>query len=135
MGRGRPSKYRPEFCTQLLLHAKSGLSFATFAAECDVDQDTLYEWLKRHKEFSEAKKKADALCQKWWERIGQAGLSGRIRGFNAAIWIFNMKNRFHWRDVQQIDIPEHNIKSSNKVYVTEWGNASESKTVKPEDDA
>jgi hypothetical protein len=133
MPAGRPSKYRKEFCETLLIHAKSGLSFETFAAECSVDRDTLYEWAKKHKEFSDTKKRADAICQKWWERIGQAGLSGKIKGFNAAIWIFNMKNRFHWRDVHQIETTDHS-KPTNKVYVTEWGNASESKTVKSTDD-
>lgn len=40
-----------------------------------------------------------------WEKIGLFGAKGEIEGFNAASWIFNMKNRFRedWRDKQETD--------------------------------
>lgn len=99
-GRGRPSKYRKEYCELLVSHMEGGLSFESFAAEVGVIPDTLYEWVKKHPEFSDAKKRGWALSQLFWEKIGIAGATGRIRGFNAASWIFNMKNRFKWRDLQ-----------------------------------
>lgn len=48
------------------------------------------------KEFQTAVKEAEALCQSWWERLGRT--LSKDGGGNSAIWIFNMKNRFGWRD-------------------------------------
>lgn len=33
-----------------------------------------------------------------------AGIVGKIPGFNASVWIFNMKNRFKWRDRHDIEV-------------------------------
>jgi hypothetical protein len=106
MAGGRPSKYKKEYCEQLLEHGKKGLSLETFAGQIGVDRDTLKEWAKKHKEFSAAKKKFEDLSQFVWEQYGIAGMVGKIKGFNAAVWIFNMKNRFSWRDKREITIDD-----------------------------
>ena len=52
-------------------------------------------------DFRRTEKKRQALCAVWWERQGRkmaAGADG-----NATVWIFNMKNRFGWRDKQDVD--------------------------------
>lgn len=100
---GRPSKYKKAFCQQLLTHMGEGLSFESFASEIGVHRDTLYEWAKQYPDFSDAKKRGTDLALKWWERIGQAGMVGKIKGFNAAVWIFSMKNRFKWSDRLAVD--------------------------------
>jgi len=47
-------------------------------------------------EFRETEKAARDLCNVWWEKNGRKlAIEG---GGNSAIWIFNMKNRFGWRD-------------------------------------
>lgn len=97
--RGQPTRYKPEYCAQLIAHMSSGLSFETFAAVIKVNQDTIHEWAKVHPEFSEAKKEAWSQNMLFWERVGMTGMAGKIQGFNAAVYIFNMKNRFKWRDV------------------------------------
>lgn len=100
---GRASKYKEEYCDLLIEHMKKGLSFDSFAGIVKVNLDTLYEWGKVHKEFSEAKKLAFEENRIYWEEIGIAGMVGKIPGFNATIWIFNMKNRFKWRDNHHIE--------------------------------
>ena len=95
---GRPSDYKPEFCEELIAHMTKGYSFESFAAVIGVHRDTLYEWVKRHVEFSDAKKRARDAALYWWEKVGEAGLTGQLKGFNAAVWIFSMKNRFKWTD-------------------------------------
>lgn len=110
---GQPTKYRPEYCDMLLTHMEDGLSFEAFAATLRVSKQTLYRWIDAHAEFSDAKKIGDMLSLKYWEKVGKDGLYNEtIKGddgltvtksINATIWIFNMKNRFGWRDRQEID--------------------------------
>ena len=102
MAGGRPTKYRKEYCDLLVKHMTLGYSFESFAADCKVNVDTLHEWCKRHPEFSDSKKLGSAASRKYWETIGKGGMTGKIPGFIASIWIFNMKNRFGWRDSQEI---------------------------------
>lgn len=98
--KGRPSKYRAEYCADLIEHGKKGLSFEAFGADVGVARQTLYTWEETHPEFKKARELAQVYCLKHWEQVGIDGMLGLIKGFNATIWIFNMKNRFHenWRD-------------------------------------
>jgi len=102
-GRGRPTKYKPEYCQMLIKHMAEGLSFECFGALVDSCEDTLYEWVKKYPEFSESRKKGIMFCRLFWEKMGRAGAAGKVPMFNNATWIFNMKNRFAWRDVQDIN--------------------------------
>lgn len=97
--KGRPSKYRPEYCDQLIGHMKHGLSFESFGAVIGVNRDTLYEWARVHQDFSDAKKRGTDETLLFWEKMGMAGMTGKIKGFNSTVWIFSMKNRFGWRDL------------------------------------
>lgn len=36
--------------------------------------------------------------QIFWEGMGVDGAMGQIMNFNATTWIFNMKNRYSWKD-------------------------------------
>lgn len=101
-GKGAPSKYKPEYCQMLIDHVTQGMSFETFGVDLKVNRDTLQEWAKVHPDFSEAKKNAYDASFKFWERVGFAGMSGKIKNFNAAVWIFSMKNRFKWTDKVEI---------------------------------
>ena len=79
-----------------------GLSKESFAGDIGVHKDTIYEWADRHKAFSDAIKRGEGKSRIFWEKMGNAGALGRLPGFNSASWIFNMKNRFGWRDKQEI---------------------------------
>ena len=82
---GRPTKYRPEYCREILehfdvdFHNKSQtkavpLNFlSAFARKIGVCRDTLDEWCKVHPEFSDAYKKAKALQK---EHLITCGLLG-----------------------------------------------------------
>lgn len=91
--RGRPPKYRPEFCASVIEMGKTGWSKAEMAAELGISRETLYAWEREHPEFSDALKRAHVLAQAWWEARGRAGMMAGKK-FNAAAWIFTMKNRF-----------------------------------------
>jgi len=99
---GRPSKYKDDFCEQLIKHMSEGFSFESFGGKISVNQDTLYAWARTHQEFSDAKKEAFEKSRLFWETIGIKGAQGKIPFFNVTAWIFNMKNRFGWRDQLQL---------------------------------
>ena len=111
---GRPAfVLKPEYCEMLMVHMGQGYSYESFAADLDCCIDTMYELEKKHPEFSEAKKRGRARSMKFWEKLGIAGTRGNnkvkmddgtimeLKAFNSGAWIFNMKNRFDWRDKQE----------------------------------
>lgn len=95
---------------------RGGLSYESFAATVGVCSRTLYNWEKDHEPWVDAKGKAFAASLLWWESQGIAGVwnessrdsegAGHTRALNSAVWIFNMKNRFKWKDRQPEEIAD-----------------------------
>lgn len=102
MPAGRPTKYKPEMCQQVIDFMAQGYSKEATAAQIGIAKDTLYEWVKKHTEFSDAIKEGEDKSRLWWEKIGMAGMVGKVPGFNATTWIFNMKNRHNWADKSEV---------------------------------
>jgi transposase len=99
---GAPTKYKPEYCQRLTEFLAQGYPFEAFAGEINVNPDTVYEWCKVHKEFSDAKKMGRSKGLKWFSDMGRAGAAGKIKGFNATPWIFMLKNIYGWKDKLEI---------------------------------
>lgn len=112
---GQPTLYREEYCEDLIDHMAKGLSFESFAAKVPCNRDTLYNWVKLFPEFSDAKQIGMQQARLWWESKGLEGLfntseydkeagTGSSKSMNAALWIFNMKNRFpdEWKDKTEV---------------------------------
>lgn len=93
---GRPTKYNENRGQELIDAMETGLSFEASAAKMGVNVDTLKEWAKVHPEFSAAKREAFERNRLFWEQVSLNGLNDR--NFNTTNWIFQMKNRFGWRD-------------------------------------
>jgi hypothetical protein len=120
MASGRPTTYEDRFCDLLIDHMTKGYSFESFAAITDTCKDTLYEWVKVHLEFSDAKKRATDKSRLFWEKVGIENIvnietmekdeSGNFtavkKSLNSAAWIFNMKNRFKddWKDKHETEL-------------------------------
>jgi hypothetical protein len=98
MAGGRPTKYLPEYCEQVIAMFKKGMSRCEIALNLDVDADTLLNWEKSYPEFLGAMKKGSYFSQGIWEGKGRKNL--KSKDFNATLWIMNMKNRFRhdWGD-------------------------------------
>lgn len=98
---GRPTKYNSAYCQTVILMMTEGASMVEIAAEIGVNKTTLYEWEKAHEEFSNALKKGRAFSEAWWVREGRTNL--KDRNFNHVLWYMNMKNRFGWKDKQEVE--------------------------------
>lgn len=89
---GRPSKYKPEYCEQIIELGKEGKSIAQMAAAFDVDKASIFDWAAAHEDFSTALARAKAYSQTWWEDAAQKNLSDR--NFNAQLWLKSVASRF-----------------------------------------
>ena len=107
----RPTKYKLEYCQKLIDHMSMGFSYDTFGPSIGVCVRVASLWEKKHPEFLLAKQEAMGQCLLFWERMGIHGAAGKLPGFNATAFIFNMKNRFNWSDRTDLrisaDLEEH----------------------------
>lgn len=101
--RGRPSKYKPEYCEMMIAHTKAGGFFEGFAMSIDVTKETLLDWTTTYPDFSDAYKKASQAQLEHFQKLGYGLATGQVKG-QVAAWCFMMKNMFKWRDVQEIDM-------------------------------
>lgn len=72
-------------------------TFQGFANEINVNTDTLHEWKKEHKEFSEAYTHAKELQEKIWLVNAMGGL------YNAQFAQFFGKNCLGYKDKQELE--------------------------------
>lgn len=104
---GAPTKYKPEYCKQIIQWMGKGKSIESFAGKIGVSMDTPYEWAKNHKEFSESIKIGKAKSYYYWENIAQGVTLGNIPMLEKAsvpMLIFQLKNRLKWKD--RVDVYE-----------------------------
>lgn len=101
---GRPSKYKPEYCEMLIKYMAQGYSFEAFAGIVRTTKQTIYTWTEEFPEFLDAKEEGFARSREFWEKQAIDGLwniqGEGSRNLNNTAWVFNMKNRFGWRDKQ-----------------------------------
>jgi DNA-binding XRE family transcriptional regulator len=118
MPAGRPTKYKKEFCKQIVdffdkdlyiiekdkegfVTSKRIVEFPTlekFAHTIGVCRDTLHRWStdKEHPEFSDAYKKAVSLQEDLFTRGCMEGV------WNTTFAIFLAKNKFGWKDQKEV---------------------------------
>jgi len=89
---GRPTKYKPEYCEQIIELGKQGKSIAQMASHFDVDKASIFDWDKSHPDFSTALARAKAHSQTWWENTAQQNMDNR--NFNAQLWLKSVASRF-----------------------------------------
>lgn len=92
--------YTPKLAELAYKHLADGFSKEATAGRLGVSKQTLYNWIEKYPEFAEAVANGDAASQRWWEDRGREACSNGE--FNGTVWSMNMKNRFGWRDKQEI---------------------------------
>lgn len=105
---GRPSEYRPEYCAMLLeATQREGISLTAFAGMIGVARDTVYEWMTRHREFSDACARAKPVRLLWWER--KLGRSRKGAETTASIFALRNVDPTEWRDIKNVQ-HDHNVR-------------------------
>lgn len=89
---GRPTKYKPEYCDEVVELAKTGASMAEICSHFDICRQTIDNWAATYPKFLEALTRAKLHAQAWWEAIGRQGLVANK--FNGKIWEVSMRARF-----------------------------------------
>lgn len=101
----KTAEERKALCAVYCIHVEQGLSDESFP-ECDMQ--TLKHYREEYPlDFDTVEiEKSRRTRQLLWEKAGLDGTMGRIPGFNAATWKFNMANRFRWRDRSDVTSDE-----------------------------
>jgi transposase len=89
---GRPSKYKPEYCEQVLQLGAKGKSPAQIAAHFHITRQTLENWATNHSDFLAALRLSNVYSQAYWENVGHAGMNKT--GFNGNHWKNIVSSRF-----------------------------------------
>lgn len=102
---GRPSKYNSDMLPRILEVMKDGASLIEVCSILKISYDTLHEWKNPNsnyfnQEFSDTIKEGLLFSAEWWEKKARLNLENPK--FNSALWYMNMKNRFGWKDKQEI---------------------------------
>jgi len=103
MSAGRPTKYDPAFCDEIIDFLSEGYSVTAFAGYIRVSRSTVYLWAEEHPEFSDALNVGQAASALWWEN--QLRNNAQTGEGNATSCVFGLKNRAadDWRDKRDHD--------------------------------
>ena len=98
----KTSKDRKRLCAEYILHVRSGLSDECFPP---CDPQTLRKYMARFPSDFDIDLMEAARRERieFWEKVGRDGTIGRIRGFNAKSWQFNMQNRAGWKERSAVE--------------------------------
>lgn len=99
---GRPPKpYKPEYDELLIDHLSQGYSFESFGGVVMVGKTQLYEWVKNHESFSNAKNIGTSASLLWHEKTLNSMANTPMKDKNVTALVWGMKNRFGWRDKKE----------------------------------
>ena len=86
--------------------AKKGASIIELSVYLEISRDTFYALSDREEEFSDTVKMCKEFSEAWWHERGRKNLTNPA--FSYTGWYMNMKNRFGWKDKQEISGDQQN---------------------------
>jgi transposase-like protein len=89
---GAPSKYRPEYCEQLVLDMRQGYSIGAFAGKIGVSRLTIDNWRRQFPDFADAVARGLSHRQRQWEEKAMGFGFGEKEKGSATILIFGLRN-------------------------------------------
>lgn len=102
---GRPTTYRKEFCQIAIDKMAEGYSKEAVAGHLSISKTTLHDWISKHEDFAAAVSIGVLKSQLHWEEklVKHVIHTKNGKQINGQVFNLNMKNRFGWRDKQEID--------------------------------
>lgn len=111
---GRPSKYNPDMCLIAEEFLSQGHTKRALAGKLEVHHDTLYEWIKQHKDFSDAVSIGIGKALIRLEELCNQKTKNRNSSPDSSMLQFLLKNRFsdEYGDKQEhtLDVSEETKK-------------------------
>lgn len=115
MAAGRPPKYDKKYHPEKYIElSRKGKSKTQIAAAFEVNRDTIYEWARTHKDFSDAVKKGAVLCEAHFRDIGYQAMLGQLKingekvKLDVGLYVWITKNTFGWNEKSDHDQTEEN---------------------------
>lgn len=94
------SKYKEEYCVQLLDHCATGRSIESFCSVINSIPEALAFWANKYPEFEVCMRVSYWKSFYWWEEqaIKDQENIKEFKTLNPQLYMAVMKNRFKWRD-------------------------------------
>ena len=109
---GRPTKYDPAYCEQVIEWGKQGYSREMIASELDVGWTTLNLWADAHEDFMTALENAKVHEMAYFEKLGLQYAVENPQGprLNSAIWGRSLAARFpqKYRENTKVEVTGKN---------------------------
>lgn len=125
---GQPTKYKIEYCDQLIEHMEKGFSFESFGGKIRVCSKTLYNWSDTFPEFLQAKRMGENASRLFWENVllenvvtrresyyEDGNLVMRQTQLNAQAYALAMRNLHKWRMKDDVDNADQKKKEPLKL--------------------
>jgi len=105
---GRPTKYDPAFCNQIVELSKDGLSRWQICARLNIGYNNMMTWEKAHEDFRCALAEARLIALAYWEDLAIDHIReapGGIR-LNTGLWSRSMAARFpnEYRENSKVEV-------------------------------
>lgn len=84
--------------------SQQGASHAELYSALGISKDFYHRLRHRSAFFEKEVQRAQDRAEAWWMKLGRGAAAGKMPGMNAAVWIFNMKNRFAWKDKKDLGV-------------------------------
>ena len=93
---GRPTGYTDDLPPKLFEAMRQGKSVVQFCSDIDIAKATFYDWVEKHKDFSDAFKAGKSKCESHWETWLQNNFENK--NMNSILVKMFFTNRFGWSD-------------------------------------
>lgn len=90
-------RFADELAPDLPALFSQGESLVQVCKKLDIAKSTFQKLCSLSPAFKAAYAAGRDSSEAWWTTIGQLGATGKVK-VNAAVWKFNMVNRFNWAD-------------------------------------
>jgi transposase len=124
---GRPSKYDPVYCNQVIELGKEGLSKWQICSRLNIGIHNMNAWIGAHEEFRSAFEQARLDALAFWEDLAQDHIKESPGGvkLNTGLWSRSMAARFpaEYRENSKVEITGKNDGPIEVDHVHDFANS------------